>query len=265
MPILLVHGSQLACTPMTDLLEPFKQPGTGFTVPPGEQAKQIARWLRWADADYLAARLLFLINLIIQATTLSTTAIEKYLKAVCCAYQIKTPKGAKGHDVFEIYSTIKASSPTNKLSLNEDYLRLLSKAYRARYPDDLEKGFCLALSTAKMLSQLDRSVLEVHRRFRSNPTDKNSVIGLERGLQKTDPRYVDDNVAIDPSKAAAFFARPSWCLEIRRYSDLMSERVYQVTSVTDDLVFPDCIMDANTEEQDEWKPVFKPLVNPQAK
>src|ERR1700691_2434993 len=119
---------------MTDLLEPVKQPGKGFTSPPGEQAKQIARWLRWADADYIAARLLFLIDHIIQASTLSTTAIEKYLKAVCCAYNIDTPKGAKGHDVFEIYSTIKKSSSTNKLSLNEDYLKLLRKAYRARYP-----------------------------------------------------------------------------------------------------------------------------------
>jgi HEPN domain-containing protein len=201
---------------MTDLLEPFKQSGKGLTIPPSEKAKEIARWLRWADADYVAARLLFLIDLIIQATALSTTAIEKYLKAICCVYNIQWPKGAKGHNVFEIYSTIKKSASSNKLRLNEDYLRLLNKAYRVRYPDDLESGFCIALNTAKMLSQLDRSVLEITRRFRSDPGDPNTVIGLELDLQESDKRYIDDNVAVDPSKAAAFFGRPSWCLEVRK-------------------------------------------------
>jgi HEPN domain-containing protein len=247
---------------MADPSNLFKQPGKGVTIPPGEQAKQVARWLRWADADYVAARLLFLIDHIIQATTLSTTAIEKYLKAVCCFYNIKVPRGVKGHDVFEIYSAIKASSSTNKLSLNEDYLRLLRKAYRARYPDDLERGFCLALSTAKILSQLDRSALEITRRFRSEPADPNSLIGLELALQKNDKRYLDDNVAIDPSKAAAFFAKPSWCLEIRRYSDAMSETLYRVQHIDDDLLFPDCTMDENEKSDAPLDTIFKPRVLP---
>jgi HEPN domain-containing protein len=246
----------------TDLSWPFKRPGEGVTIPFGEKAKEIARWIRWGDSDYLAARLLFMINLILQATTLSTTAIEKYVKAVCCFYNVKVPRGAKGHDVREIYSAIKAAS-TNKLSLNEEYLSLLTKTYRARYPDDLESGFCIALSSAKMLAQLDRSVLEITARFRPDSSDPNARMALDHALQIKDPRFLDANVAIDPSKAGELFGNPSWCFEIRRYSDVMSEYIYRVASVTDDLAFSVCSLPGDAKESDTpWESIFKPWIPP---
>jgi HEPN domain-containing protein len=245
---------------MTDLLKPFKQPGKGLNLY-GPQAKGAARWIRWGDADYLAARLLFLIDLITQATALSTTAIEKYLKAVCCFYGIKVPKGSKGHDVEHIYSSIKASSKTNTLALNEDYLRLLTKAYRVRYPDDLEDGFCIALNRAKMLSQLDRSVLEITRRFHDVPSDPSFPMALETAVQKADKRYLDENVAMDPTKAADLFTKPSWCVELRKYSDEVMESVYRVTHIDDDLVFPDCVIAAEKSKETNWETVFKPLAD----
>jgi len=66
-------------------------------------ATEVGRWIRWGDADYLAARLLFLINLIVQATALSTTAIEKYLKAVCCFYSIKVPKEVRATTLTHLF------------------------------------------------------------------------------------------------------------------------------------------------------------------
>lgn len=40
------------------------------------------RWLEWAGNDYIAARLLFLNNLLVQGSGLSNTTIEKYLKTL---------------------------------------------------------------------------------------------------------------------------------------------------------------------------------------
>jgi len=246
---------------VTDLLKPFKQPGKAKWIY-GPQATEVGRWIRWGDADYLAARLLFLINLIVQATALSTTAIEKYLKAVCCFYSIKVPKGSKGHDVDYIYSVIKASAKTNTLALNEDYLRLLKKAYRVRYPDDLEDGFCIALNQAKMLSQLDRSVLEITRRFHDVTRDSGFPMALETAVHKNDKRYLDENVAMNPTKSADLFTKPSWCLELRKYSDDVLESLYRVTHIDDDLVFPEFVITTDKSKETNWEPVFKPLADP---
>jgi HEPN domain-containing protein len=41
-------------------------------------------WLSKADQDYIAARQLLLKNSLIEGATFSTTAIEKYMKAVLC-------------------------------------------------------------------------------------------------------------------------------------------------------------------------------------
>ena len=49
----------------------------------GGQAETTLRWIRWADADYLGARLLLLQGLLVQGAALANTALEKYLKAVC--------------------------------------------------------------------------------------------------------------------------------------------------------------------------------------
>jgi HEPN domain-containing protein len=94
-------------------------------------------WIRWADADYLSARLLLLQGLLVQGAALANTAIEKYLKAVFCHAQVKIPHG---HAIDALYAKVKAIGPTN-LDLNESFLRLLRKAYKLRYPDDLNKVF----------------------------------------------------------------------------------------------------------------------------
>src|ERR1700690_1905024 len=54
----------------------------GKKTPSGEPIVQIFHWLKWADSDYLAARILLLGRLVVNGAALANTAIEKYLKAL---------------------------------------------------------------------------------------------------------------------------------------------------------------------------------------
>src|ERR1035437_6467092 len=118
----------------------------------GAQVQMIIEWLSWADKDYIAARRLLLDGFLVQGASLANTAIEKYLKAsiVCQGKKVK-----HGHDPLTIYMQMKADST---LQLDQDFLALLAKAYKMRYPDDLSAGYNIALSQALILDALDQSV-----------------------------------------------------------------------------------------------------------
>src|SRR5208282_890929 len=118
----------------------------------GKDAEKTLMWLRWADTDYLAARLTLLAGLLVQGAALSDTAIEKYLKSLFSHRQLPIPRS---HRVSELYERIRKETGTD-LSINESYLRLLEKAYTLRYPDEVTEGFNLALNRVRLLAELDR-------------------------------------------------------------------------------------------------------------
>ena len=121
----------------------------------------VLKWIGWADNDYIAARLLLLNDrlvqgsALIQGSSLSNTAIEKYLKAVFLHLDMKIPRGFKGHDVSNLYKEIKKKGIT--LDISEDYLSMLFKSYRLRYPD-LNPGDNFILCKTKLLIELDHTV-----------------------------------------------------------------------------------------------------------
>jgi HEPN domain-containing protein len=201
----------------------------------GKQAAETLMWIRWAEADYLGARMLLLIDLLLQGTALSNTAIEKYLKGVCCHSGSKIPHN---HNVDKLYTAIKSQNAKHELDLNMDYLEVLSKAYKLRYPDELKDGFNISLNQAKLLAQLDRSVQEITKRFRIENVGKPVLMVLDEAKQKNDVRYLDRNVAVDPAKASALlFSGPSRCYDLRNHQGSIMEALYTSASVKDDLVF----------------------------
>lgn len=112
----------------------------------GKDAESALTWLGWADDDYLAARTLLLENLLIQGAASSNTAIAKYLKTLLVLQHRSIPRS---HNIVSLYKDVRnAGIPLN---LNEQYLELLVKTYKLRYPDDLEVGFSAALVQTKML------------------------------------------------------------------------------------------------------------------
>jgi len=86
------------------------------------------RWLDWADKDCIAARLLLLNNSIIPGSGLSNTAIEKYLKMLFIYFDLRIPKGYKGHNICNLYEKIKEKGLG--LNINDEYLALLSNHTR---------------------------------------------------------------------------------------------------------------------------------------
>ena len=205
-----------------------------ITMTAGKQAADTLMWIRWAEADYLGARMLLLGDLLVQGGALSNTAIEKYLKAVCRHSGMKIPHR---HEVDRLYDTIKSQTVKHELDLNIDYLKLLSKVYKLRYPDDLEVGFNISLNQAKLITQLDRSVQELTTRFRIVHAGKPVLMVLDQAKQDNDVRYLDRNVVLDPAKGGMLFSNQSRCYELRNHRDGILQAYYNTVSAKDDLIF----------------------------
>jgi len=180
----------------------------------GEKGNKVLRWIGWADNDYIAARLLLLNDelaqgsALIQGSSLSNTAIEKYLKALFVHLDLKIPKGFKGHDVSNLYDEIKKKGIT--LDISEDYLAMLFKSYRLRYPD-LNLGDNFILCKTKLLVELDRTVYEIRSRFDFEKIKTR----IEELKEKNNPILLDKNCYFGNYNRAALFQEKSPCYELR--------------------------------------------------
>jgi HEPN domain-containing protein len=174
-------------------------------------AKAVMIWLGWADNDYVAARSLLRENLLIQATGLANTAIEKYLKAVFATLNLTIPRS---HNVGWLVDRLLQNGPN--LSLNRSFLAFLDKAYRLRYPDDLEEDFNVSVAKVKVLTELDWSVYEIRKRFEfKSPGGEPVKTGFDMLLGKKDPRLLDDNCAYGTASRGELFGVPTDCYDMR--------------------------------------------------
>ncbi len=197
----------------------------------GQNAEKTLRWLRWADADYRAARLTLRSGLLVQGAALSDTAIEKYLKSLFSHLGLRIPRS---HRVSELYTTMKRETASD-LTLNESYLRLLEKAYTLRYPDEVTEGFNLALNQARLLAELDRTVKKITERFEIVRQDTKQKIPqiLERAMQGKDEGILTNNAALNPSITSALFSSPSRSYDVRMHIGILFETDYTTATVKD--------------------------------
>jgi HEPN domain-containing protein len=177
----------------------------------GVVAVETLQWVTWADEDYIAARALLLSGSLVQCSAFSNTAIEKYLKAILTLRGLTIPRT---HDVAKLYGQTKTSGGIPPL--NEGYLRALVKAYKLRYPDDLDTGFNISLAQFKLLAELDTTVCALRKGFSFRKPDGTSVqTKFDTLLKKGDTRAVDRNVAFMSFDRKALFAEDSDCYELR--------------------------------------------------
>jgi HEPN domain-containing protein len=183
-----------------------------------EKEGMVRRWIEWADNDYIAARLLLLndelaqASALIQGSSLSNTAIEKYLKALFVHLDLKIPKGFKGHNVSNLYKEIKNNGIS--LDINEDYLSMLFKSYRLRYPD-LNVGDNFLLCKTKLLVELDRTVYEIRRGFSFEIRGESIKTRIDELKEKNNPILLDKNCYFGNYNRSALFQETSPCYELR--------------------------------------------------
>lgn len=107
-----------------------------------ERTKKLNSFLRDAFTDYVAARVLFLSRLPQQGATLSSTAIEKCIKAVM-AFQ---GNESHGHLKAAHWNFLKSFDKSVFGKIDDDFLRLNQRAYSLRYTDDLPVDFNLVIA-----------------------------------------------------------------------------------------------------------------------
>jgi HEPN domain-containing protein len=188
-------------------------------------------WLRWADTDYRAARLLLMTGILVQGAALANTAIEKYLKSLFRFSGLAIPYS---HKVSVLYAQIKKETSSD-LDVNESFLRLIEKAYSLRYPEPLDEGFNIALNQVRLLAELDRTVQKITDRFqvKERATGKKVPLVLDRALQDRDEGILTNNVGLNFSLAAGLFASPSRSYDLRIHKGVLRETDYLSASAKD--------------------------------
>jgi uncharacterized protein YxjI len=200
-----------------------------------EETGKIVTMLGWADKDYLSARPLLLASLLVQGTVLSNTAIEKYLKTICLMAAATFPRAC--HDVPVLYGIL--MSRGIDLGLNPQYLELLRKAYELRYPDNLEAGYNICLSQAKLIAELDSTVFKIRKGFQFRRSDGKPVASyLDQLLEVRDKNLLDLNSSFGATARNDIFTQKNSCYELRVLENgSIIEAQYQTTGVKDDGVF----------------------------
>lgn len=199
----------------------------------GKNAAIAARWLSWADQDYIGARALLLKRLIVQGSGLSNTAIEKYLKTVLIMKGIPFPRGRDGHNVVLLNESLVGAGVD--LKLNAQYLNILTKAYRLRYPDDLEPGFNIVLEQMKMLTELDTTVHRIRRGFGFKQGDRTRQTKVDLLLEQKAPKLLERNSAFAECSRVELFSESSQVYELRILPDgTPLEATYETDQIKDD-------------------------------
>ena len=90
-----------------------------------ERVRDVISFLNLGFKDYLAARVLLNLGLLLQGATLASTSIEKYFKAII-AFRGNV---SKGHLKGAHLRSVKNLDPNLYASLNESFLRFLRKCH----------------------------------------------------------------------------------------------------------------------------------------
>jgi HEPN domain-containing protein len=190
-------------------------------------------WLNKADQDYIAARQLFLKNSLIEGAMFSTTAIEKYMKAVLCLARAEIPTGAKGHNLPELRRRAKRKGIVWKI--RDDYLELLVKLYKERYPQSLPIGFKYAISRTELFCELDFTVNEIRKGFTIRSGTGPVETLLDRLKAKQDPDLLEKNCFFGSADRKSLFAEETFCIEVIVLPNGQPMRIeYKALGIRDD-------------------------------
>lgn len=198
-------------------------------------AERILLWLGWADKDYVAARRLLLNAYLPQGAALGNTALEKYFKTLMMFAGKQT---SRSHNIVALHESILAYFP-NLREVDINFLKVLCKAYRLRYPDNLEVEFSISLAQPQVLTELDRTVHRIRRGFRFSRLSGRAIETLiDVMIEKNDTDLVEANCYFSTAERSDVFGKLTNCYEMRVVAlDNILEAYYQ-GKIPDDGDFP---------------------------
>jgi len=175
------------------------QPPVDQEVRNKSKAWGVVNFLSLAYDDYVAARALFLNNMLPQGCALAATSVEKYLKALIAI----RGNSCHGHLSKRLFKNVENYQPNLWEDLNSDYLEFLAKAYELRYLDNKETGFGIVINKYRCLAELDRTIALIDKgfelkvgtkpfktRFQTESQAKSEALCKENGLLLGIPKDV---------------------------------------------------------------------------
>jgi HEPN domain-containing protein len=115
-----------------------------------------------AFMDYLAARVLILENMPLQALISASTCVEKYLKAILAIYGKTTRTHLDSEDFYKIFAP---DTYDIHHYVNENFVRYLGRAYELRYIEATTGPTSVAVEVRKVLAELDELVHNFENRL----------------------------------------------------------------------------------------------------
>jgi HEPN domain-containing protein len=159
---------------------------------PIDVAKRILGLYDNAFSDYLSARVLYNSNLLVQATILANTALEKFFKAYL---EVMGLKINIKHDPLKLLQLVKTHSSGIAAKINEGFLGQLTKIYRSRYLENVSPGYNYVILRRKYLAELDFifSVFEPLMRFQNSREKEYGESRHQHAIAEMDERLYYDN------------------------------------------------------------------------
>lgn len=173
---------------------------------------KVMSFLRDSFSDYIAARVLFHQRLPEQAAILSSTAIEKAVKAMLAL----SGNESHGHLKKAHRNFLRNFNPSLHKLLDDDFLALNQEVYALRYTDDLRPDFNLVIASREFLAEMDHTISSMFSCFslQQGTTPLETPYGT--ALRLRDERLLADNHVVAGTAKAEFVNQASqFVYEIR--------------------------------------------------
>lgn len=176
------------------------------------RTNKILSFLRDSFNDYIAARVLFRAELPQQAAILSSTAVEKCIKAMLAV------QGSKSHGHLQTAhrNFVRNFKPKLYSELKDDFLVLNQKIYALRYTDNLPVDYNLVIASREFLAEMDFTISAMFSCFSLRQGDRVIETPYEVAVRERDARLLWDNHVLTKIPSELFtYSQSQFVYEVR--------------------------------------------------
>jgi len=183
-------------------------------LPPGHEHLTSAHFRQLAFVDYVAARLLLLNEMPLQALILASTCVEKYLKAFLATRGKMTKTHLDSEDFLKIF---RSEGLNVHEFLNENFVRYLGRSYELRYIEATTGPLSVAVEGRKLLAELDYTVSEFNQRLKMFRDGVLQEVDYQVAVRRHDESVWRDNYLLKGINKTEFVTTPGlfWCGIVR--------------------------------------------------